>query len=91
MARMTPIAALLLAVASAQAQAPAGHLVDPTFACPSDAEFSRYAYLVVDDKTAAAAYIVEHHCPTLKPGTPIRLEKGSVARDSNHVCIRPVG
>jgi hypothetical protein len=85
------IAALLFGVASAHAQAPVGHVVDPTFACGSDAEFSRYAYLVADDKTAAAIYLVEHHCPTLKPGTPIHIEKGSAVRDTNHVCIRPVG
>jgi hypothetical protein len=91
MTRMTWGAAMLLGVASAYAQAPAGRVADSTFACRTDAEFSRYAYLVADDKTAAAVYLVEHHCATLKPGTPIHLEKGSAARDSNHVCIRPVG
>jgi hypothetical protein len=84
-------AALLFGTTTAHAQAPAGHVIDTTSACWTDAEFSRYVYFMAADKAVAAVYLVAHRCPTLQPDTPIHLEKGSAARETNHVCIRPVG
>jgi hypothetical protein len=35
--------------------------------------------------------LLGHHCQWLTPGSPIHLEKGSVARDADHVCVTPLG
>jgi hypothetical protein len=89
--RMGLIAALLFDVAFAHAQALAGHVADPIVACGSYDEFSGYAHLVsTNDMIGATLYIFGQHCQWLTPGTPVHLEKGSVARDT-HVCVTPLG
>jgi hypothetical protein len=86
------IAALLFGVAFAHAQVPAGHVVDLTVACGSDDEFSGYANLVsTNDTIGATLYLLGHHCQWLKPNTPIHLEKGSATRDTDRVCVTPLG
>jgi hypothetical protein len=91
MIRLTLAGVLLSGTTTVQAQAPTGQVIDVTSACWSDAEFSRYVYFLATDKAVAAVYLVAHRCPTLQPDTPFQLEKGSAARETNHVCIRPVG
>jgi hypothetical protein len=89
--RIGLIAVLLFGVAFARAQALAGHVVDLTVACGSDDEFSGYANLAPNTREVIVYLLFGHHCQWLKPGTPIHLEKGSVARDTDHVCVTPLG
>jgi hypothetical protein len=90
--RMGLIAALLFDVALAHAQALAGHVGDPIVACESNDEFSGYAYLVsTKNIIGATIYLLGHHCQWLMPGTPIHLENSSAARDTDHVCVTPLG
>jgi hypothetical protein len=87
--RIGLIAALLFGVAFARAQALAGHVVDSVVAC--DDEFSLYAPLPANNTIGAAIFLMTHRCRWLKPGTPIHLEKGSVAQDTDNVCVTPLG
>ncbi len=73
------------------AQSPSARTADTTIACPKEEDFVRYATLLLDDVSAAIMFKNEHDCITLNPGAFVRVDKGSVQRDSNHVCIRPVG
>jgi hypothetical protein len=65
--------------------------VDRTLGCPKDEDFDRYATLVGDDVSAAILFTKDHNCVMLAPGTFVKIDKGSVQRASNHVCIRPTG
>jgi hypothetical protein len=89
--RMGLIGALLFGIAFARAQALAGHVIDSVVACGSHDEFSRYAPLAANNTREAVIFLMTHHCQWLKPGTPIHLEKGSVAQDTDHVCVTPLG
>ena len=71
--------------------AQSAHTTDITIACPKDDDFNRYATLLLDDVSAAILFKNDHHCVTLAPGTFVRLDQGSLQRESNHVCVRPVG
>lgn len=82
---------LLVMPSAAQPQSQGARTVDVTIACPKEEDFNRYATLLLDDVSAAISFKDDHNCVTLNPGTFVRVDKGSVQRDSNHVCIRPVG
>jgi hypothetical protein len=73
------------------AQSPSAMTVDITIACPKEEDFSRYNTLLLDHVSAAIMFKNDHDCVTLATGTFVRVDKGSVQRNFNHVCIRPVG
>jgi hypothetical protein len=76
---------------AAQPLSQPAHTIDITIACPKDDDFSRYATLLLDDISAAILFKTEHNCVTLPAGIFVKIDKGSVARDFSHVCIRPRG
>ncbi len=85
-------AAILIAPTAATAQQPqSGVTVDTTIACPKDEDFQRYATLLLDDISAAILFKNDRHCVTLAAGTFVRIDHGSLQKDSNRVCIRPTG
>jgi hypothetical protein len=73
------------------AQSPSALTADITIACPKDEDFTRYATLLSDDVSAAILFEHDHGCVTLQPGAFVRVDQGSLQRETNHVCIRPTG
>ena len=82
-ATLTIIVVLMIGcpATNAQAQMSAAVTVDNTPACKKDADFTRYATLLLSDVGAAMAFSMGNDCSVLKPGTFVSVDEGTTRRE----------